>query len=735
MSSIFQVALPTPLRRLFDYLPPKDTNDVGPAIIGCRVLVPLANRQLVGIVFQLSQSSDVPPEKLRCVDHVIDQQPIFCDDILALCTWASRYYHHPIGEVFHSALPTQLRQDKELPSELIKGWRLTHEGKGLPKGALRGKKQQLLHSALLEEPTLSLDQIKELGCNRQIIQALESKQLIEACDIESPPSDSAKAQIFREAPLDLNEEQRSALQAIQFHKYTTYLLDGSTGSGKTEIYLHAVARVLQAGQQALILVPEIGLTPQTLVRFERRFAVPVVQLHSNISEAQRTANWLAAARGHARIVIGTRLAIFASMPNLGLIVIDEEHDLSFKQQDGLRYSARDLAVIRAHHKKIPLILGSATPALETLHNALVGRYQHLVLKQRAGTAQAPHIHCVDMRKEPAEQLFSASATAAMAQSIKRHQHVIVFINRRGYAPALLCHHCGWSANCSACDKRMTLHRFPHHLRCHHCDKRAPVPHHCPSCNASELSNRGKGTEKLESHLQVMFPAVDVIRVDQDSMQSKSAMAELNRRMHDDKPCILVGTQMLAKGHHFPKVTLVVLLDVDQGLFSGDFRGPERMGQLITQVSGRAGRGETPGNVLLQTHQPQHPLLQSLLQRGYPEFAKQILQEREVTQLPPFQHMVVLRAESKRADNAQAFLHEARKLAQNIQEPTPHHRYIGPVPALLEKRNERFRFQLLICFEHRIHVQHLLAQWLPQIEQTALASRTRWSLDVDPLDLS
>lgn len=734
MPTILQVALPTPLRRSFDYLLPEGTEDTN-HLVGRRVLVRFGAQRLVGVIIAICDHSDHPEDKLRRVDQLLDSSPSVPTPILDLCVWASQYYQHPIGEVLHCALPQQLRKADERPTaETETVWRLTTEGKGLPEGALRGQKQSAVHSWLLTHPVLTAYQQKQLGVQNSILHTLQTKGLIEAVTRPLEVS-TADNELLAETPLRLNEEQTTALQAIRFHKYGTYLLDGATGSGKTEVYLHAIARVLQAGKQAMVLVPEIGLTPQTLKRFENRFQVPVVQLHSGVTATQRRRHWQAAATGRARVVIGTRLAVFTPMPNLGMIIIDEEHDPSFKQQDGVRYSARDVAVMRAFRADIPLLLGSATPALESLANAEDSRYQHLHLHQRAGDATKPDVVCIDMRKEPAANILSAPATAAIASALQRNEQALVFINRRGFAPALLCHNCGWSAQCTNCDAKMTVHSHPNHLRCHHCNQKRPVPKYCPSCHNRHLDTQGKGTERCEQMLQMLFPATKVIRVDQDSMQGANAMNELVKQMNSGEPCILVGTQMLAKGHHFPKITVVVLLDIDQGLFSGDFRGPERMGQLIVQVAGRAGRAELPGVVILQSYHPQHPLLQRLLTEGYNAFSQSLLHERRTVGLPPYHHMALLRAESKRPQIAEEFLHLAVQTAREIQPPSPDHRYLGPIPALLEKRNGRYRFQFQLCFTRRPDLQALLPILIERLEKSALASRTRWSIDVDPQEMA
>lgn len=735
MPEILVVALATPLRRLFEYLPAAEPNPR--PLEGCRVLVPFGPQKLVGVVVAINTEATYPLAKLRPIIACLDDQPLLPPDILSLCQWASDYYHHPLGEVIHGALPIQLRKaDGQLAQGHNANWTHTTAGLGLPSDALkRSRKQQALHQLLLQHKSLPESVIKAQGISASVIRALADKGLIEKIAVAATAATTLTSALLAQEPQTLNPEQVAAFEQLRYHRYQTYLLEGTTGSGKTEVYLHAIARALQAGKQALVLVPEIGLAPQTLQRFSRRFNVPIVQLHSNVAAGARASNWQAARDGQARIVIGTRLAALTPMPDLGIIIIDEEHDLSFKQQDGWRYSARDLAVMRAYRAQIPLLLGSATPSLESLYNASAQRYQHLRLTQRAGDAQTPQLNVVDMRKEPAGAPFAAQTVQAIGDTLNRGEQVLVFINRRGYAPALLCQHCGWSANCSACDARLTLHNFPRHLRCHHCDQQKPVPSQCPSCRNPELHTQGQGTERVEILLRELFGATEILRVDQDSMQRKSAMHDLTERMAEATPCILVGTQMLAKGHHFPRVTLAVLLDIDQGLFSGDFRGPERMGQQIVQVSGRAGRGALAGSVILQTHQPDHPLLQLLLQRGYGPFARQLLAERATTRLPPVWHMALFRAESKRAQNALDFLKLALQEARLCMPPSPQVQYVGPLPSLLERRNDRFRYQLQIVCAQRKDLQHLLKTLLAQIEGHALASRTRWSLDVDPQDMS
>ncbi len=730
-----KLAIPAPLRRHFDYLPPVGitAETLQQWQPGMLVRVPFGQQEVVGVLLEKNSSSTVAAHQLKPAIAVIEQQPTLAADVMVLCSWAAEYYQCPPGEAFHTALPVLLRQGEPA---LLRGetcYRLTTEGKGLPTGALkRAPRQAALLDLLQSRDYLSRTELDALGISLTHINTLIKKNVAESFELVAEAT--VPAQTLREQPLMLSEEQATALERITFHNFQVSLLDGATGSGKTEIYLQAITEVLNAGKQALVLVPEIGLTPQTLARFQRRFALPIVALHSGMTDRERLEAWLKARSGAARIIIGTRSAIFTPLAEPGIIIIDEEHDGSFKQQDGFRYSARDLAVVRAKHLDIPLLLGSATPSLETLFNATTGRYQHLRLTHRAGNARKPEIQLLDIRAKTLHEGFAPETLAAIATEISARNQVLVFLNRRGYAPTLECHDCGWLASCNHCDTRITLHQMPQHLHCHHCGHQRPVPRRCPACHSSQLNPLGQGTERSEAALQQAFPQTRVLRVDRDSTRTRNAMNNLLTEVHSGEPCILVGTQMLAKGHHFPDVTLVVIIDADAGLFSTDFRGPERMGQLLLQVAGRAGRAEKPGRVILQSHHVEHPLVQTLMFEGYHAFAECILHERQITHLPPYRYLALLRAESKRPELAMEFLRLARHLAEQVQAASPALHYLGPLPAMLERRGDRFRYQLQFNSAQRKPLQRLLKQLALQLEQEAISKRVRWAIDVDPQEM-
>ena len=732
---IVRVAVLSPLRRLFDYLIPNNVVEAWPdckAEVGCRVMVPFGRREVVGLVVEHITTSELSLDQLKPVNRLLDSGPLLPSKLLTLFSWAANYYQHPIGDALFGMLPVLLRKGEPLPILGTRYWQLTNKGKGLGSDSLkRARSQKELIDRLLSNGACA-DSILVSDFSRAIITTLESKQLIES--FQHANTKISTQNILKQDALTLHDSQRLVLDSIDQHSFNCYLLDGVTGSGKTEIYLQAIEQTLRYDRQALVLIPEISLTPQTEKRFRDRFNVPIVTLHSGLTDKQRLAAWTSAKRGSAQIVLGTRSAIFTPLARPGLIIVDEEHDQSYKQQEGFRYSARDLAVSRAHKEGISVILGSATPSIESLNNCATGRYNHLILTDRAGTAKQPNWSLVDLKSEKSEAGIAASTLLAISQTVEQGHQVLVFLNRRGFAPAIICHHCGWSAECHNCDSRLTVHRARNRLICHHCDYQQRVPHLCPGCQGQELISLGEGTERSEEYLEKCFPQTKVLRVDRDSTRKKGAMQEVFEIGSSGEPCILIGTQMLAKGHHFANVTLVAVLDADSGLFSPDFRSHERLGQLLTQVAGRSGRGNLPGKVIIQTHQPQHPLLEMLIGSGYSFFAQQIMAERKITQLPPFRHMAVIRAESDRANEAETFLRTARNIAEGINHPSPLISYLGPLPAMLEKRAGRYRFVLQIDASKRSILQVVLDALIVELNLHKDARRVRWSIDVDPQEM-
>lgn len=728
-----RLAIPSPLRRLFDYLPPDgcDTDSLSP---GTRIQVSFGRREVTGILMEVSDTTEVPANKLKPALSILDQTPPLPDTLFRLARWSASYYQHPLGEVMSQALPVLLRKGEPCEYAHQHLWRAA-AGASIDQLSKSAGRQRELLQLLLEHPKgISTDAIRAEGGQPPLLKKLEEKQLAESIE-HKPDHPSHQDDPLHEAPLTLNPEQHHAVEQItSSQSFTPYLLQGVTGSGKTEVYLQAIEAYIRKGRQALVLVPEIGLTPQTVARFKARFNVPVVVMHSNMTDRQRLDAWLQAREGVARIIIGTRSAIFTPMKQPGIIFIDEEHDASFKQQEGFRYSARDLAVMRAHHENIPVVLGTATPSIETLHNARQKRYQWLQLNQRAGNARPPEFELLDIRQLPLQDGLSQPLVQQIRHHLQQGTQVLLFLNRRGFAPTLMCHDCGWLADCRRCDAHMTLHRKPLHLHCHHCDSQRPVPMQCDSCGSTELKPVGEGTERTEEALIKLFPEFPVIRVDRDTTQRKHAMQQIMDKVNQGNPCILVGTQMLAKGHHFPKVTLVAILGADSGLFSADFRGMERTAQLILQVAGRAGRADHPGKVVMQTYHADHPTITSLVQEGYQAFAEQELNQRQGAQLPPFIHCALLRAEANQPAIAEQFLGQLRLLLQeDILQPQGI-QWLGPFPSPMEKRAGQFRAQLVLQSPDRKALHQQLQNLTHQIESDPNSRRVRWSIDVDPIDM-
>jgi primosomal protein N' (replication factor Y) len=729
--AILRLALPSPLRRLFDYRAPAGVRreQLQP---GMRLRVPFGRREMIGILVEVTDTSEVPAEKLKPALALLDTTSPLPPALFKLCLWTAQYYQHSLGDTLNWALPVLLRQGELAEARQERFWSIAPGASVDDPRVARAPRQREALTTLAQHPHGVAHQLlSKLMLSKDSLDLLLAKGLVQV-EIRRHAPGVRHEHWLAQPELPLNSEQRAAYEAIRagFDSYHAFLLAGVTGSGKTEVYLHAVERTLRRGRRALVLVPEIGLTPQLVGRFRERFAVPLALLHSGLTDSERLAAWRECASGAARIVLGTRSAVFAPVADLGVVIIDEEHDASFKQHEsGFRYSARDLAILRAQRAGVPIVLGSATPSLETLQNVATGKYTRLSLPRRTGQAVPPRAAVIDLREHAVRQGISTPAVEAMQRHLADDGQVLVYINRRGYSPTLACTACGWIAPCRDCDARLTVHLGAARLRCHHCGADAPLPAHCPQCGYA-VRHVGQGTERVEETLAALFPEVSIARLDRDVVRKRGDLEEVVGRIASGAARILVGTQMVTKGHDFPSVTLVVVLNADQGLFSTDFRAPERLAQTIIQVAGRAGRGTKPGEVMIQTEYPEHPLLKSLLADGYDGFAHTALAERAAAGWPPFAHIVALRASAPALPEAVEFLRAARKLARAPREV----KLLGPAPAAMAKRAARYHAQVLLEARDRAPLHRLLAEWLPQVEEIKVSRNLRWSIDVDPIEL-
>ena len=734
-----KVALPVPGNSIFDYLPDAVTPELQ-LQPGVRILVPYGHRKVTGILVSVTSVSDCPAEKLKSIIQLLDKEPLIGEAQFRLCVKTAAYYHRSLGETLALALPNYLRGANSLPEAIRVYWKLReHEYTAIVKkqahkqlGILDQLKQS--QKALPEESLL-----QQKGVTRDFLKTLEKKGLIEK------ETHTLKSQDFRTVkpllntqPLTLNQEQQAAVTTIKSHLncFAPTLLHGVTGSGKTEIYLQIIEQVLRNGRQTLVLVPEIGLTPQTLSRFAKRFNIAVVTLHSGMTDKERFNSWQKAKNAEAGIVISTRSGIFTPLPYLGLIVVDEEHDASYKQQENIRYSAKDIALLLGKQENIPVILGSATPSLESMKKAWFENYHYLMLKERAGNAKPPCLTLVDIRNEALSAGLSQQVLQAVQQTIAEKKQVLIFINRRGFSPSLICSSCGAVMDCKQCDAYLTLHRHPPHLRCHHCDYQRSVPSVCSQCQG-ELIATGVGTERTEQALREIFSNTTILRIDRDSMSGRGKFDQALSTIQNNQPAILVGTQMLAKGHHFPAVTLVVVVNTDAGFFSTDFRGEEKTAQLLLQVAGRAGREECPGEVMIQTYNPYHEDLLTLTQEGYSAFVKKQLICRQKNNMPPYSYLAILSAESEDYSRAESLLKQAALWASEYSRQLPDKcsfNFIGPIPAPMERRQGRFRLQLLLQASARSILHTCLDRLQRQLAQLPRSKQLRWNLDVDPMDV-
>jgi primosomal protein N' (replication factor Y) len=721
-----QVALPTPLRKTFEYRAGK----IPHLEVGSRVYVPFGPRKLVGIVVAIQSQPFSQNIKLKSIIECLDAEPVFSKSMLQLVEKVAGYYHHSLGETLFSALPANMRKPKALDPIQVTLLRLSPDSDiklgRAPKqlAIINWLQQQTGQCSTLTAFTEQFPQAKQ-SLNALIDKKLIQRTVQDAQSTHVPCNPPASA---------LNNEQQRAVSAVAQHlsAFKPFLLHGVTGSGKTEVYLHLSYQVLQQQGQVIVLVPEITLTPQFVARFEQCFGQDVITYHSGLSDKQRTLHWQLFKQGQRRILIGTRSAIFLPMSQPGMIIVDEEHDAAYKQQDNLKYSARDMAVMRGQFENIPVLLGSATPSFESIYNAEHQRYQLLSLPQRAAGASQPQRTIIDLKQYPPEENFSAPAIAALEKHLLRGEQVIIYLNRRGFAPVLICSQCGWQAMCHRCDRPTTYHAARKTLSCHHCGKESHVPKQCPECGNLNLAPVGFGTERVEAFLQQRFPHFGISRFDRDHIARKGELESQLARVHSNEAQILLGTQMLTKGHDFPNVTLVLVLDADQGLFGADLRSAERFIQMITQVSGRAGRGEKPGQVLIQTRHADHPLLQALLRADYMQLASSLLKERLECEMPPTVYAASIRAEANQVGPCYDFLTEVCGYLQQSGQAVE---LLGPAPAVMPRKAGRHRVQLLMLGQQRAALHQAINQCLPFVENLPSARKVRWALEVDPLELA
>lgn len=720
-----QVALDVPLMRTFDYL----LADTIPQI-GQRVAVPFGHGLRSGIVVGLTDESEFENSRIKNLAAVYDDMPVLSSDILRIARFAADYYQTSLGEMLATMLPVSFRGPGQV--QLPVSWFYVANDFAALKAQLpkRAPLQHRLAEALQSPCSESV--LKGLGNNvSKLLSTWREQGLIAAMPAPETPCNPTPS----EAPT-LTEEQATAVTSIiNTSGYQAFLLHGITGSGKTEVYLRCVASCLKRGQQSLILVPEINLTPQLISRFRERFPGARIGLQtSQLAETERTRTWVDAALGKLDIILGTRLAVFTPLPRLGLILIDEEHDASYKQQDGVRYSARDMAIYRANLAQTPVVLGSATPALESWQNAQLGRYKLLTLSQRATPgAKPPRLQLVSTKGQKLEAGLTQFCREAIQQRLSQNEQVLIFLNRRGYAPALHCDACGWMAGCRHCSAKLVVHLGEKRLRCHHCGNEQPLPDSCPDCGNQDILPVGMGTQRLEDQLSETFPQTRILRLDRDSTSRKGSLETMLGQIHRGEADILIGTQLLAKGHDFPRLTLVVILNADGGLFSADFRASERLFAQLTQVAGRAGRANLPGDVLIQTRHPEHPFYGGLLHQDYQRFAESALKEREEAAFPPFSYQAILRADSATLGEALSFLKQAKKSIQAWVNNNPDVWVFDPTPAVMTRLAGRERAHILLQSANRPALLGFVREWTIELGPRQ-QGKTRWHFEIDPLDI-
>ncbi|MBS0300420.1 MAG: primosomal protein N' [Proteobacteria bacterium] len=725
---VIRVALNVPVDTLFDY----QADDVSEHDIGARVCVPFGKKRVTGVIVAISASTEIPLEKLKAAHGIFREIKPLPAALLDLFHFCSHYYHHPLGMVIMNGLPVKLRNNKIISlkkSSHDYHYALTAVGASIDVSGIppRNRIARNLLSEFQRTTALTAAQVKQISPRANKV----LQEWIQLGWITAKPITIAPVTTAAKIPT-LTTEQEIAVTAIVsgINQFNTWLLHGITGSGKTEVYLRIIEPVLAQDKQTLVLIPEISLTPQLEAIFRNRFpTVPLVSLHSGLNDTERLSGWLHAQNGAAKIILGTRLAVFTPLPDLGLIIVDEEQDSSFKQQDGLRYSARDLAIFRGKQMTIPVVLGSATPSLESYFHARTGRYRHIRLLSRAvQNAALPSIRCIDTRIHKTQDGLSEPLLQALRHCLEEKHQSLIFLNRRGYAPVLLCKSCGWTAPCQRCSSRLVVHLRDKKLSCHHCGHQEQFPRACPHCGNQDIAPFGQGTQRIEETLTAHFPAARILRIDRDSTRRKHAWQEILHAVQTQQVDILIGTQLLAKGHDFPNLSLVGILHADNALYSTDFRASERLFAQLMQVAGRAGRAQVAGHVLIQTEFPDHALYQALQRHDYDALAQTLLAERKSAGFPPYVYQVLLRAEAHDIQAVLDFLSRAVHLAK----PPARVELFDPVPAHMVRLKGLERGHVLVQSPSRKHLQSFLTEWYAKLAALP-GQKVRWVLDVDPLE--
>ncbi len=729
-ASICSFALSLPVYHLFDYELEQSAN-VTP---GQRFKLPFGHGQKMGILVSCSLADPARHKNIKAVNQQLDEKPLLSSHLMQLACWLAEYYCQPLGEVLFQFLPRRARKAELMTETGLQYW-VAHDVDeevliSLKKRAPR--QYELLKALTQSETGLNAADLKLLqNAWHQPVKVLQNRGLVSSVLRENLPAIKTPV----EAGFDLTADQVKVCQQISplLDQFQVHLIQGVTGSGKTEVYLELMLQVIKQGKQVIYLVPEIGLTPQLLQRLQTRLGQTVVSSHSALTDLQRYQSWDQFKRGIAQVMIGTRSALFSADSSLGLIIIDEEHDGSFRQQDGVRYHARDVAIKRAQMLNIPIVLGSATPSMESLHNLTRPHFHLYRLDQRVTRSKPPEIELLDCSQVPLSTGCSPQLLQAIQKHLSAEGQVLLFLNRRGFAPVVMCHECGWLSSCFQCDARLTLHQSVNKLICHHCGFSVTLPHQCPDCGDKNIRHYGVGTQQLEEFLQQRFPETEVVRIDRDSVKSALHFEAKMKPVREAVPCILIGTQMLAKGHDYPHITLVGMLDVDQALYSSFYRAGERLIQTVLQVSGRAGRAEKKGQALLQTAFPKNPLMLDIRKKSYSELVEAILEERKMLGFPPFSRVVTFQVDAIELEMAMQKLTSLKQMLSDIDKPLSI-KIIGPIPALMTRRIGLYRAQLSVMSGDIQAIRQVLKQLMPKIQSIRNTRKSRLTIEVDPLDL-